>query len=339
MGVLHLTTGSGKTILSAEIIRRMKIKTLFITPRIELNRQTVRTFNRTLGIECREISEGKFEDGDVCVATFQTIMALLKRDKKTMVKFLESIGLLIVDEAHISASKSFMIIGSYLKNTVKRIGLTGTLNQRADGNDMKVEALLGKEIYKFKQEALNSGFLANANIVFYKIDNEDSDCYEYQEEYQEFNVENELRNNKIKDLANKVHKDKSILILTNRIEHSNKLGELIGCPVITGGTNSKERKEIFEKFTKGDIRVMVGSLQIFQLGIDIPELDVIINCSGLSAPISCIQTLGRVLRKGGAKSTGYYIDFIDENTKYLKGASWKRFSTLKKEGHKPRIAE
>jgi superfamily II DNA or RNA helicase len=339
MGVLHLTTATGKTAIAIEVIRKFKKKTLFTIDRIELVKQTQDVIKGVLELDVGLITEGKLEDKDICVATYQTIMSLLKKKDPKINEYLESVGLWISDETHIVAADSFLLISSKLINTQKRIGLSAT-NFRDDGNDMKIEACVGKEIFRFKEEAFKSGFISTPDITFIKIKNEkQSNHDDYASEYNEYIVENIYRNDTIRKVVLELHKDKQILVLTKLINHAKKLSEMLGADMIVGSSGSKQRAEIFQKFKNGEIRVLVGTVSIFSKGIDLPELDMVVNCVGNSAEITTIQSLGRVLRKTATKNVGYYIDFIDEGTNFLKQASWKRFHTMKKEGHEPKIIE
>ena len=333
IGILHMSTGVGKTITSAEIIRKTGLKTLFIVNRIELARQTKKVFKDALGLDVKDIKENDFEQSDVVVATYQTIMAKLKAKDKSIIKYLASIGLAIFDEAHTTACDSLLQISSCLTNAQKRIGLTGTAF-RDDGHDMKMNSVVGDVIYEFKKEALTSGVLAEVDITFHKVENKKSLSREYHEEYKQYIVENDIRNEKIIKIATETFKGKQILILTKIIDHARYFTEKLGAEIIIGESNKGYRKDTFKKFREGKVRILVGTLSIFQLGIDLPELDVVINCAANSSNVSSIQSLGRVLRRSDNKDRGYYIDFIDENTNFFLPASWKRVRALKSEGHK-----
>jgi len=77
---------------------------------------------------------------------------------------------------------------------------------------------------------------------------------------------------------------------------------------------------------------MVATLSIASEGLNIPDLDVIINASGNAGDVKSIQVLGRVLRKIEGKKEALYIDFLDAG-KYTKQHSRKRYKIFEKEGY------
>jgi len=87
-----------------------------------------------------------------------------------------------------------------------------------------------------------------------------------------------------------------------------------------------------DDFKKSNTGVLIATLSIASEGLDIPDLDIIVNASGNKADVKSIQTIGRVLRKIEGKTTGYYIDFIDTG-KHTRKHSRQRALTLENEGH------
>ena len=95
---------------------------------------------------------------------------------------------------------------------------------------------------------------------------------------------------------------------------------------------------MFDSFRYGDQNVLISTLSIFAEGIDIPNLDIVINAAANAGNVKTIQVLGRVLRKLEGKTGAYYLDFIDEH-RMLKSASFKRRKALINEGHDVEIID
>ena len=103
----QLSTGGGKTAIFSFIAKRFikqeKNRVLVLAHRDELITQTLKTL-RTIGVTCESViaSKKKLQHNSDCyVAMIQTIKNRLKNNEE----FVENIGLIIVDEAHIDLHK------------------------------------------------------------------------------------------------------------------------------------------------------------------------------------------------------------------------------------------
>jgi len=103
----QLSTGGGKTaifsFIAKRFIRQEKKRVLVLAHRDELITQTLRTL-RTIGVTCESViaSKKKLQHNSDCyVAMIQTIKNRLKNNEE----FVENIGLIIVDEAHLDMHK------------------------------------------------------------------------------------------------------------------------------------------------------------------------------------------------------------------------------------------
>ena len=103
----QLSTGGGKTaifsFIAKRFIRQEKKRVLVLAHRDELITQTLKTL-RTIGVTCESViaSKKKLQHNSDCyVAMIQTIKNRLKNNEE----FVENIGLIIVDEAHLDMHK------------------------------------------------------------------------------------------------------------------------------------------------------------------------------------------------------------------------------------------
>lgn len=74
-GILQCATGSGKTEIAIAATKRFGLKTLWITHKLDLVRQTRTRFKMRLGDSVGMISEGEWLPSNITVATVQTIMS------------------------------------------------------------------------------------------------------------------------------------------------------------------------------------------------------------------------------------------------------------------------
>lgn len=343
IGILELVTGSGKSLIAAEIIRRLQTTTLFIVDKKELMYQMRDVIKEELGIEAGILGDNKKDIKDITVATIQTLI----RNKKEFEEYLKTVNLAVFDEAHHTSSKSYYDIGYYLKNTEYRLGITATA-YRDDGNDMAITATTGDILYSLTgQSLIEKGYLMKPKIYFitYKIEDDEllemelesskgyiNETPDYPLNYKSYIVDNNTRNELIKKITED-KKDKSILILVKLIEHGKKLEQMIpNSKYLYGNTPKKERMNYLDDFKSGKIRVLISTISIFAEGVNIPSLDVIINASANKGDVKSIQVLGRVLRKNQGKESAEYFDFYDTST-FFYVASAARMQAFMNEGH------
>lgn len=343
IGGLQIITGAGKTEIAIEVIRRLGYKTLFVTERKELLFQTKERIEKALGIKVGIIGSGEKELQHITVGTIQTLNKHIIEFKD----YLKDIRVVVFDEAHHVPSRSYLKLGNYLPNTEYRLLLSGTLT-RDDGNEMMIFATGGDIIFNVTaNEMIEKGFLIQPTIIFIKeymteddivnaenlssegLINETSSYPLY---YKNFISENNKRNNVIKTICEK-HPNTKILILTKLIEHGETIKSLIPTSEHLWGATEKElRKDILERFVKGDLNILISTISIFSEGIDLPILGGVINLAANSGDVKTIQILGRILRIMEGKKNAFYYDFIDES-KYFKRASFKRRKALIQQGH------
>jgi superfamily II DNA or RNA helicase len=343
IGMLELATGSGKTEISIECTRQLQCKTLFITDKKEMLRQTKKRIEDSLGIKVGSIGAGNSDIQEVCIATIQTL------NKRTgeFLQYLKNVKFVIFDECHHVSSDSFVKISKYLIGTEYRLGLSGTAF-RSDGNDMKINAVTGYILHNINAKTLiDKGFLIKPKITFISkymeknvvAEMEDScktglinETENYSTYYDMFIMNNIFRNNKIVETVNNNIGSK-ILILTKLINHGRLLQELIpGSVHLYGETNKDDREKMFNDFVTGNNNILISTISIFSEGIDVPSMNIVINASANKGDVKTIQVLGRVLRTLEGKSNAQYIDFIDE-TRFFRLASLSRKRILQKQGH------
>ena len=334
ISIMELSVGSGKTAMSAEIIRRLNYKTLFVVDVKDLLNQTVEEFENLLNIKCGIITNGEQEWSGVNVATIQTISKLLKEKNKIFIKNLHECNLVIVDEAHGAKSNQYNTLMENIKAEY-RLGLSGT--PYSNGNDSlelyKSFGFVSKSI-KLK-DLINMGYATNPVIKFIKYKSDTYYYGDYEKEYMQ-SLKDENRLKLITNIITK-HKNDSILIITRRLEHADVVKEYIkselniDVEVIKGNLTKSKRKRYLKEMKEGKRKILIGSAQIVQKGLNIPILNVLINYSANKGKNQTIQMLGRITRKYEGKDKAYFYDFYDKS-EYLKEASKNRIKVFKEEG-------
>jgi superfamily II DNA or RNA helicase len=236
--------------------------------------------------------------------------------------------IIVMDECHHASAKTIFNIAMKAKTDSILIGCSAT-PKREDGEDMKVTAALGEIVYQIsRKDLIQQGFLANAKVSYFNasiIDTEE-DFETYQEIYKKNIIENKHRNDLITTAAECYFaKGKKVLILVSQIEHGQYLYDhinSIGKIFIHG--SSSNRNEDVSKYG-----IVIAS-SIYDEGVDLPALDVIILAAGGKSSIKLTQRIGRVLRPCSGKEYSIIIDFID-NCKYLVDHYKKRREILEED--------
>lgn len=332
---LEIATSGGKTAIAAEIIRQGRGLALFVVDRNVLLSQVKKEFEFLLKEEVGTFTEGKIDLKKINVASIQTINSLIDKKDKNLIKILANIKTLIIDEGHTTAASSFIKLSNLVLNAVYRVGMSGTFN-RDDGNSMMIESVVGYNEFKINaKELIDKGFIMEPKIVFIKLNCEALAGENYSDYYDKNIIYNNKRNDIITKIVNSTNKN--VLILISKIRHGELLQERIPESVfIQGNVDGKIRDEWIEDMKRGDRRVIIGTMSIIGKGLNIPNLDWLINATGNLSSIVTIQSLGRILRKSPDKEAPVYIDFID-NGKYLYDHSMERMNILKKQGHEVKI--
>lgn len=338
IGILQLPTSAGKSEIAFECIRRLKLRTLFIINRKELMYQTAERMEKVFGFKVGVIGDGVCEtDKWVTVSTVQSLVSR----KDELRQFFENIQFAICDETHNVATKTFREVFKMLISTSHRLGISATA-RREDLNDMLIEEGVGNIIYDLDASVLvDAGFIMKPTIYFEHMEGSKDNYLTYPDDYRINIVDNEIRNERIVSIAQE-YKNKKVLILTKNVEHGAILNSLISKFMTSfhlhGSVPSEERKTNFDNFKNSTSGCMVATMSIASEGINLPNLDIIINAGANKGDIKSIQILGRVLRVFEGKKEAIYWDFIDSG-KYTKLHSRARFNALKEQGHNIKIHE
>lgn len=338
IGIVQMPTSSGKTEVFIELTRRLALKTLVIVNRKELLRQTKERMEKAFGFEVGTITDGEINDKWVNVATIQTLVK--KKDEKSLRDIFNRTQHVICDETHIVASNSFRKVFGVLNNSIYRFGFSAT-PFRDDGKEMFIEEGVGRTFYTVdKTHLINEGYIMRPVINFLKVPSSSVKVYtdSYHADYEESVVNNEKRNELIIDLVERL-KGKKIMILVKMVDHGKMLMEQIpNSFYLHGSLSKKQRDEKYDEFVNGDLKVMIATMSIASEGLNIPNLDVIINVGANKGDVKSLQVLGRVMRVFDGKKKAEYWDFIDAG-KYTKAHSNARCRLFRQEEYEVNIIQ
>lgn len=341
---IQCPTGSGKTEIGAAIVKQLRVPTLWLVHRKELLRQTRERLRKrfhpadpsAFGI----VGAGKMEPGFVTVGMVQTLSKIGLKDD-----FWKRWKCLIVDEVHHMGADTWARVAELCENAIYRFGLSGTIVTGNAVKDLRLEGSTGR-VYTgaSTMKLAEAGFLAKPHIVMVDIGIGSYPTYEevreavaptwrtnprqlstmggklFREAYYRGIIDNKARNKAIGRIAKEASGDgEKVLVLCQRLNHGRKLvmectqSETPRPPVfyLTGSENDEIRQKALKLYREEKRGAIIIASTIFDEGVDVPEIDVLILAGGGESYIKSIQRVGRALRIREDKTTVPIYDFVD----------------------------
>lgn len=334
-GIIHAPIRSGKTEISSGIIKRInQYPTWVVTSAAQGGRevvtQTQKNISLRLGVPVGLFSESRFEPADVVVTSYEALKHLIPKKghvisdrtlerNRSILESITSAKVLLLDECHHAFSQKSDKIIKLFKNIGYKIGLSGTPKPNG-ATKLEVEAGIGPIIAKGSFNALiKSGRLAKPLVFIYELPERWFPEYTYASEYSDIYwsriVTNEHRNRFIAETANSlIKKQKRVYIIVRRKEHGRLIQQYIAESVyIEGDCETEKRKWYYSEINAGRLLCIIST--VGKEGLNIPNLDAVINAEGLASPVATVQKM-RSLTAAANKKYGIVIDFIDRG-KYL----------------------
>jgi hypothetical protein len=331
-------TVTHNTEIAVGLTRYLPCPWLFLVHRGPLLEQTAARYELRTGFTAGRIGEGKWEEADFTVATFQTLYARLKAEGKhggPATNLLKRVGGLICDEAHTLPADTFWQVAMACE-AYYRVGLSATPMPAGHKGAVKTIAATAQVMFKVDQKVLEEeGVLAKAKIWMVPVYQE-SARPTYQGVYGELVVRGAPRNRVIIEACKRA--EKPCLLFVKEIKHGKLLLEAlkkagVSVGLVDGAASSDRRRSQVERLVRAEIDVLITTV-IFQEGVDIPELrSVVIACGGASA-VAALQRIGRGMRVTKDKTTFEVWDIEDRGNKWLEKHGKLRRRHYESEGHK-----
>lgn len=276
-------------------------------------------------------------------ANFQNIVRNKNKKKydkyHRMCEFLDTITVMIVDEAHHSKSDTWYNNLMTCENALYRIALTGSIDKKDELLWMRMQGLFGDVISRVtNKQLIEEGHSAKPtiNIIPIANPNDIDNIDEYRVAYEKGIINNNFRNKLIAKLTEKwYNEDKGILIIVNFIDHGNNISELLdGLNVehyfLHGEVDSEIRKQKLNDMRSGKLKVMIATSLIDE-GVDISGINSLILGAGGKSLRQVLQRVGRALRKKKDDNTTQIYDFADMTNRFLFHHSKEREKIYKEE--------
>jgi superfamily II DNA or RNA helicase len=323
-GQIVLATGLGKTVVMAEtvadLIRDGVIedgRVLVLAHVRELVNQLHQSFWHQLpkSVPTHQLTEGEspaFWDG-ITFATVQSVRARLES--------LPTFGLLLVDEAHHIGAQTFRDVIAHLKPRMLG-GVTAT-PWRGDGYD--IDQLLGPAVERVGiAEGLREGYLSE---VDYRLLGDNID-WEFIQGASRYRYSLSQLNRK---LLIPVRDEEAARLIREAFDNEKRRGGIVYSPTavhavsfcgmlrhygfraeaISYETPTRERDILMARFRAGQLD-FVATVDLFNEGVDVPDVDMIVFLRATHSRRIFVQQLGRGLRISKTKDKVVVLDFVTD---------------------------
>ena len=264
---------------------------------------------------------------------------------KFMTDFLDSVVLFVADECHHSKADTWFKVLMSCHNAIYRAGLSGSIDPKDEITNQALNAVYGSIVAKATSKQMSDeGYTAHATVQMIPIDRPDDigaiSNKKWFDIYRKGIVENKYRNQIIVALAEKIaQKGHTVLIIATQLDHCDILHDMfskdkVDSVVIDGQQSNELRTKEREALTQGKVKIAIVT-SIFDEGVDITSIDVLILASGGKAYRQVVQRVGRVLRKDkNGSDMSYVFDFIDKQHRILAKHSNTRVNIYKEQQFK-----
>ena len=315
-----LPTGSGKSLIIANIAKELNEPTLIFQPRKEILEQNLSKFlsyGHHATVYSASVGQKRLSP-----ITFATIGSVVKK-----ANILKDYKHIIVDECHFVNAKKGMYQDLFQQlGKVKILGLTATpyrlVTDGYGGSILKFLTRTRPRVFKDliyyaqNKELFTRGYLSKLKYQVIKdfdksqlrlnttgADYTDRSVIRY---YERINFKDRIAN-----VINELKRSRrGILVFTRFVEEAQYLTDKIpGAAIVTAKTHKKERERVLQGFKSGRIPV-VCNCGVLTVGFDYPELDTIV----MARP-----TLSLAL---------YYQMCLDSKTEILTTDGWKNCDSI-----------
>lgn len=311
-------TGVGKTYLAAfDSVKYRRV--LFVAHREEILKQAANSFKNVRQTDDYGFFCGNEKATDKSLI-FASVSSLGKKEYLNEKYFQpEYFDYIVIDEFHHAVNNQYQRIIDYFRPKFL-LGLTAT-PERMDGKNIYEICDYNVPYEISLYEAINKGMLVPFHYYGIYDDTDYSKLHivrgRYNEkELNETYIGNVYRYDLIYKYYCKYGSKRALGFCCSR-EHAEEMARQfcergISSVAVYSNSNgeySEDRNIAIEKLTKGEIKV-IFSVDMFNEGVDIPAVDMVMFLRPTESPIVFLQQLGRGLRKSIGKKYLNVLDFI-----------------------------
>lgn len=345
-GLLVCPTGSGKSLIIADIACRLSSDVLVFCPSKEILEQNCEKAT-SYGIDCAMYSASAGQK-KIAKVTFCTIGSV-----RNAAELFRHFKFVMIDEAHyVSGRKNTMYRKFLSELKCKVVGLTATpyrlesscLTDRLTGKPRLETAkswlqmltdyrnpVFSEIIYSIQTDGLlRQGWLAKVRYLDAKPKGweqmrlfKNTSGSDYSDKSVKYAYGSTRFSAHLADVVRRLLnntktgiKRNGILVFTRFVDEAMELALSVdGCAVVSGGTPKKEREEILRRFKAGEIKV-VANAACLAAGFDYPRLDTVVMARPTMSLALWYQIAGRCIRPHPDKKEAWLIDLCGNTERF-----------------------
>lgn len=317
-GLVQAATGVGKTYLAAFDSAKYK-RVLFVAHREEILKQAAVSFKNVRHSDDYGFFNGKQKDTDKAVI-FASVATLGRKEYLTEDFFgPETFDYVVIDEFHHAVNDQYQRIVNYFKPQFL-LGLTAT-PERMDGKNIYEICDYNVPYEISLKEAINKGMLVPFHYYGIYDETDYTSLHLVKGRYDEKELnETYIGNVRRTDLIYKYYmkyRSKRALGFCCSRQHAEEMARefskrgVASAAVYSNadGEFSEDRDRAVAKLKDQEIKV-IFSVDMFNEGVDIAALDMVMFLRPTESPIVFLQQLGRGLRTSRGKEYLNVLDFI-----------------------------
>ncbi|MEV7300013.1 DEAD/DEAH box helicase [Streptomyces clavifer] len=328
--LLVAATGTGKTVMAALDFKRLRQnlgrdpRLLFVAHRKEILEQALRVYQDVL----IDANFGElFHSGEIPENWTHVFASVQSLNARSLERFTsDHFDVIVIDEFHHGTSPTYRRILDHFAPQ-ELLGLTAT-PERMDGQNIQDEFFDGRIAAEMRLwEALENDLLSPFHY-FGITDNTDMTTVQWKRgAYDATALSNLFTGNEararlvVQAVRDKIADPGSMRALgfCVSVTHAHFMAEFfrragLSALALSGETPRQERKAALEGLRGGTLQV-IFSVDLFNEGLDIPDVDTLFLLRPTSSATVFLQQLGRGLRRTEEKAVLTVLDFIGQHRK------------------------
>ncbi len=309
-GVLEAGTGSGKTVMALKVIAERRQPTLILVHSRELLEQWMERIATFLNIRAGQAGGGRYDPRPVTVAIVNTA-------RNRLDDLAPRFGHLVVDECHRVPATLFTEVVSGF-DTFYMLGLSATAFRREVGMTRLIYSYMGDRVHAVDPEVLTeTGAVVRPDLIQQETAFFAPYAGEYPKLIKALTLDQERNKLIVHDVLERTQQDSAgtVLLVSDRVAHCQELmyrlqQEGIIAEMLTGSISLAARTGIVQRVQKGEVQVLLSTLQLISEGFDCPGLSTLVLATPIRFEGRLLQVVGRIMRPAEGKKA-LVIDYVD----------------------------
>ncbi|KUN83149.1 helicase [Streptomyces bungoensis] len=328
--LLVAATGTGKTVMAALDYKQLRkrygrdLRLLFVAHRKEILQQSLRTYQDVLVDANFGESLHSGEIPERWTHVFASVQSLNGRALERLSP--GHFDVIVIDEFHHGTSPTYRKILDHFEPS-ELLGLTAT-PERMDGRNVQDEFFDGRIAAEIRLwEALENDLLSPFHYFGISDDTDLSTVEWRRGAYDPSALSNQLSSDVrrarlvVKAVREKIAEPGAMRALgfCVSVRHANFMAEVfrtagLNAVALCGETPAEQRKQALADLRSGAVQV-IFSVDLFNEGLDIPDVDTLLLLRPTSSATVFLQQLGRGLRRSDDKAVLTVLDLIGQHRK------------------------